>query len=105
MARDDLQLSLRRTGGLAGLPMVASVDVRDLDPEEAEQILDALDRVDLDHVQARPGAAPGAADMFQYRLEVRRPGSTQTASFTQRQMPEELSPVIRALMRHATPGR
>jgi hypothetical protein len=105
MAHEDLELSLRRTGGLAGLAMVASVNTRDLDPEEAEQILDALDRVDLDHLQDRPDAAPGAADMFQYRLAVRGPDGAKTVTFTQRQVPPELAPVIRALMRHAKPGR
>jgi hypothetical protein len=104
MAREDLQLSLRRTGGLAGVPMVASVDTRDLDPEEAQRIWDALDRVDLAGVQDRPGAAPGAADMFQYQLEVRGPDRTQTVSFTERQMPPELAAVVRALMRDAQPA-
>jgi hypothetical protein len=102
---EDLELSLRRTGGLAGLPMEASLNTRDLDPEEAERILGALDRVDLASVQDRPDAPPGAADMFQYQLEVRGPRRTQTVRFGERQMPAELAPVVRALMRHAKPGR
>jgi hypothetical protein len=105
MAREDLELSLRRTGGLAGLAMVASLNTQDLDAEEAGRILHALDRVDLDHVQDRPGAAPGAADMFQYELQVRGPGGTRTSRFSERQMPAELAAVIRALMRRAQPGR
>ena len=105
MAREDLELSLRRTGGLAGLPMEASLNTRDLDPEAAQRILDALDRVDLASVQDRPDAPPGAADMFQYQLEVRGPRGTQTVRFSERQMPEELAAVIRALMRRAEPGR
>jgi hypothetical protein len=105
MTREDLELSLRRTGGLAGLPMVASLNTRDLDPEEAERILHALDRVDLASVQDRPDAAPGTADMFQYQLAVRGPSRTQTVRFSERQMPEELAPVISNLMRRAEPGR
>jgi hypothetical protein len=105
MAGKDLELSLRRTGGLAGLPMVASLNTRDLDPEEAERIVDALDRADLDHVQNRPGAPPGSADMFQYQLDVRGPDRTQTVRFSDYQMPSELAPVIGALMRRAEPGR
>jgi hypothetical protein len=105
MAHEDLELSVRRTGGLAGLPMVASLNTRDLDPEEAERIVDALDRADLGHVQDRPGAPPGSADMFQYRLDVRGPDRTQTVCFSDHQMPPELAPVIRALMRRGKPGR
>jgi hypothetical protein len=103
MAREDLQLSLRRTGGLAGLPMMASLDTRDLEPEEAQRIFDALDHADLPRVQDRPGGAPGAADTFQYHLEIRGAGRAQTVGFTEQQMPAELAPVIRALMRHAEP--
>jgi hypothetical protein len=105
MAREDLELSLRRTGGLAGLPMEASLNTRDLDPEAAQRILDALDRVDLASVQDRPDAAPGAADMFQYELDVRGPSRTQTVRFSERQMPEELAPVIHGLMSRAEPQR
>lgn len=101
MPREDLELHLRRTGGLAGLPMVASLDTRELAADEAERILEALDHVDLAHVEDRPGAAPGARDTFHYDLEVRRPGRTDAVRFNERQMPPELKPVIRSLMRRA----
>jgi len=105
MARDDLDLRLRRTGGLAGLPMVASLKTRELESEEAECIYDALGQVDLAGVEERPDAAPGAADMLHYQLEIRGVDGEQTIRFSERQMPAELAPVVRALMRRAEPGR
>jgi len=105
VAGEHAQLSLRRTGGLAGLPMVASLDTRELDTEEAEAISAALDEVDLAHVGEGPPAAPGAADMLHYDLEIRRGDRSDTVSFGERQMPPELAPVIRTLMRRAQPGR
>ncbi len=105
MAHEYAQLSLRRTGGLAGLPMVASLDTRELDDEEAKHISSALDRVDLTRVGEGPPAPPGAADTLQYDLEVRRGESAHTVSFSERQMPPELAPVVRALMDRAEPGR
>lgn len=105
MAHADLKLSLRRTGGLAGLPMVASVHTRDLEADEAQRVCDALDGVDLEDLQARPGAAPGAADTLHYQLEVRGVDRAQTVRFSERQMPAQLVPVVRALMRRAEPGR
>lgn len=105
MAHDHAQLSLRRTGGLAGLPMVASLDTRELDAEEARQISAALDHVDLARVGEGPPAAPGAADTLHYDLEVRRADHSHTVSFSERQMPPELAPVVRALMNRAEPGR
>jgi len=105
MAHEDLELRLRRTGGLAGLAMVASLKTRELESEEAECISGALDEVDLVRVELRPDAAPGAADMLHYQLEIRGADRAQTIRFSERQMPAELAPVIRALMRRAEPGR
>ena len=85
--------------------MVASLKTAELESEEAERIADALDQVDLANVEARPGAAPGAADMLHYHLEIRVADSAQTVSFSERQMPAELAPVVRALMQRAEPGR
>jgi len=105
MAREDLELRLRRTGGLAGLPMVAALKTHELDADEAERIVEALGQVDLAHLEERPDAAPGAADMFHYRLEVNGTDHQQTVHFGERQMPAALAEVVRALMDRAEPGR
>ncbi len=105
MAGGHAELSLRRTGGLAGLPMVASLNTRDLDTDEADRISGALDQVDLAKVGEGAPDAPGAADTMHYELEVRRGDSTQTVDFGERQMPAELAPVVWALMERAEPGR
>jgi hypothetical protein len=105
VAREHAQLSLRRTGGLAGLPMVASLDTRELEPEEAERIAGALDRVDLARVGHASPPPAGAADTFHYQLEVHRGEQTHAVHFDERQMPAELGPVVRTLMRRARPGR
>ncbi len=65
-------MRLTRSGGFAGLSMVASVDLDDLPRRTAEEVRAALDQVDFDAPRKRAGGrrAPGAADMFQYDLEV-----------------------------------
>jgi hypothetical protein len=103
MAGEHAQLSLRRTGGLAGLPVQAALDTSTLPSAEADAIVGALDRVDLAHVQDAAGHPPGAADTFHYELQVDRAGATHTASFTDRQIPDDLTPVIHALMERAEP--
>jgi len=104
MPGEHAQLSLRRTGGLAGLPMVASLNTRELDSDEADRISGALDQVDLDQIGAGSAEAPGAADTLHYELQVQRGDSTQTVDFGEHQMPAELKPVVRALMDRAKPG-
>ncbi len=62
------RLTLTRSGGLAGISLVASVDLDELPPDTAEQVRAALDRVDFGAPPAP--APPGAADTFQYELVV-----------------------------------
>ncbi len=104
MAGEHAQLSLRRTGGLAGLPLQAALDTSTLPSAEANAIVGALDRVDLAHVSTAADTPPGAADTFHYELQVERAGETHTASFADRQVPDELKPVIHALMERAEPA-
>jgi hypothetical protein len=105
MAPEHAQLRLRRTGGLAGLPVEASLDTRDLSEAEAREILGSLDSVDLDRVEASEDWPPGAADTFEYQLEVHRGDATHTATFSDRQVPDELVPIVRALMARARPSQ
>jgi hypothetical protein len=101
---EHAQLSLRRTGGLANVPMAATLDTRELEPGKAHEIISALDNVDLDHLSDSPGWPPGAADTFQYALEVHSSGGTRKATFSDRQVPAELAPVVHTLMGRAQPA-
>ena len=66
------RVRLTRSGGFAGLSMVASVDIDDLPRRTAEKVRAALDQIDFDPPRERAGGRrmPGAADTFQYDLEV-----------------------------------
>jgi hypothetical protein len=64
------RLRLTRSGGLAGIDMVADVDVDDLPPADASRLQEALAGLDFDR---RPGAGdrpPGGPDRYQYDLEM-----------------------------------
>jgi hypothetical protein len=73
------RVRLTRSGGLAGLSMVASVDLDELPEKTAAEVRAALDGVDFAKPtgRRRRAAPPGppafgarAADTFQYDLEV-----------------------------------
>jgi hypothetical protein len=71
------RVRLTRSGGLAGLSMVAAVDLDDLPTATAAKVRTALANVDFDPPapapRSRPKAGPawpGAADTYQYDLEV-----------------------------------
>ena len=63
------RVRLTRSGGLAGLCMVASVDVDDLPPATAKKVRAALAEIDFSPPRRRRGL-PGAADTYQYDIEV-----------------------------------
>jgi len=67
------RLQLTRSGGMAGLSLVASVDLDQLPKATAKEVRAALAQVDFDRPAAStPGRRrmPGAADTFQYDLVV-----------------------------------
>ncbi|MDQ4091126.1 MAG: hypothetical protein M3163_12605 [Actinomycetota bacterium] len=72
------RVRLTRSGGLAGLSMVASVDLDELPQKTAAEVRAALDALDFDTPDGRrrreagspPAFGAGAADTFQYDLEV-----------------------------------
>ena len=66
------RVRLTRSGGLAGLSLVASVDLDDLPPATAETVRAALDKVDFKPRRRRAarGAPVGLPDAYQYDVEV-----------------------------------
>jgi hypothetical protein len=101
------RLRLRRTGGLAGLPVEAAIDTADLPAGEAAAVLAALDRLDAPEIAAHEGASPpaGPPDAFGYELEVSRGGRTRRLRFGERDMPDALGPVVALLRSRAKPAR
>jgi len=103
MPGEHAQLRLRRTGGLAGLRLQARLDTRSLPEAEGQALIGALDRFAAEPQTPRTQSPPGAADTMHYELEIDRGGAARTVSFSERQVPEALAPVVHALMDRAAP--
>jgi hypothetical protein len=108
VAAEHVRLRLRRTGGIAGLPVEAELDTADLDPGTAAPILAALDtaRLDAPEVAALEGGGappPGPPDAFGYELEVTRGGRTRRLRFGEHDVPESLGPLVALLRSRANP--
>ena len=102
-------MRLTRSGGLAGLSMVASVDLDDLPPATAEQVRAALAEVDFDRPPASAVAGeqagpawPGAADTYQYDLEV-TDGGKRSITVHEPVSSPELQALIDVLLPRAAP--
>lgn len=97
-----MKVRLERSGGIAGLTVVAEVDTDapGCAPELADQA-----RTALAAKAPRRRRPSGAADRFQYDLVVDEAGATKRFTFGESDIPVGLEPLVRALMPLARPTR
>ena len=105
MANDPVHVQLVQSGGLAGLTLVADVDVDDLPPDAAVAVRRALDTADLPSLAARPPSPPAGPDRFSYELTVDGRGERRCVKLQEPDVPAELRPVLTALLPLARPRR
>ena len=96
-----MQVKLVRSGGIAGLNMVATVDTADL-PADQQEVVSRLLTEDL----RGPGASrPGGADQFTYQLEIRHGDQTVKRQWSEPEVHDTVRPLLSTLSRQATPTR
>jgi len=100
----NVHIEFRRTGGLAGLAMVATVDTDTLGPEKSAGLLANLERADVADLASRPLPTPTGADRFQYDLTVQQGDDRHSLTVGESALPAELRPLVRDLMALAHPG-
>lgn len=105
VADDPIHLLLVQSGGLAGLTLVAELDVDDLPAPTAAEVRRSLDRLDLPALADRPLAAPKGADRFCYELTVETKGERHCLQLQEPDVPAELRPLLEALLPLARPTR
>jgi len=99
-------VALRRTGGLAGMPLEVRVDLTRAEAGAAE-LADLLGGLDLAALSSPPSpapagsGAPAAPDAYHYDLTLAGEDGRRELSFGAGGVPAELRPVIRALERRA----
>jgi len=97
----DMQVKLVRSGGLAGLDLVATVDAGDL-PADQQDLVAKLFKADL------PGSRvgrPGGADQFSYQLVIHQGDRSVQRHWEDSEVPEGIRPLLTALTRQAKPAR
>jgi len=96
-----VHLKLVRSGGFAGLDMVATVDTDDL-PAEQQDLVAKLLTADL---QGPGMSRSGVADQFSYQLEIHHGERTVSRHWEEPAVPETVRPLLAALTRQAKPAR
>jgi hypothetical protein len=96
-----MRVRLVRSGGLAGLSMVATADTDDL-PADQRDVVSRLLTEDL----RGPGVSPpGGADQFSYQLEIKQGDRTVRRHWKEPEVHESVRPLLASLTRQAKPAR
>lgn len=96
-------IRLTRSGGLAGIDMVASVDVEDLPAATGASVRSAVARLGGERASAAPAPAPGA-DRYQYDLVIETHGERRSVSAHDGALTPEVQAIVDALLPLAQPG-
>lgn len=100
-----MRIRFERTGGFAGIHMVAEIDTESLPPEEARAVQQLVERAgffELPRIVAAPTRAP---DQFRYRLAIEDQGREHTVETCETAAPDTLRPLLRRLTAVARAGR
>ncbi len=101
MARHDLRVSYRRSGGIAGLDF--AVDAAASDVLDDDQVSLAQRLLDQPPPSSAASEAPAGADRFSYRLHLTDGEQEHSFSWAESDVPDEVRPLLTALHRRATP--
>jgi hypothetical protein len=96
-----VQVKFVRSGGIAGLEMVATVDSDDLSADH-QDLVASLVAADL---KAPDAPQQRGADQFSYQLEIDNGDRTVRRHWDGPEVPETVRPLLTALTRQARPAR
>lgn len=85
-----MEITVRRTGGFAGIARTARVRTDDLDPAAADELYALVREADLPAVKSEPSGA----DRFQYEIHVDDRGSNQHAIVHDGAMPDPVRKLV-----------
>lgn len=94
-----MRIEFRRSGGLAGIDMTASIDAQDLPAEQAQLATELIASP-----PPPPGDGGGTPDRFSYELTLREGERTQTHRWGETQIPDSVRPLLADLTGRAKPA-
>lgn len=100
-----MKVKFERTGGFAGMRMVAEFDSGSMPPEEARQLDEMVKTSDFFNLPEVFPTPEKGADYFQYALTVESKGRTHTVLVSEASVPAGLRPLIDLLRRGVRKGK
>jgi hypothetical protein len=94
-----MRVSLVRSGGFSGIRRSASLSTEDLDPKRAARLRNLAAQADLG--RAAEPTIRVAADRFRFTLTVEEGDRSETVTYPEDRIPENVRPLIDLLWREA----
>ena len=99
-----MRISLVRTGGVAAMRRVVTIDTEVLPAGKAEEIKRLIQKADLAGLSEPTISVGRSPDRFRYTLTVEEEGRESMVAFAEDRMPERLRPLLDALWREGEGG-
>jgi hypothetical protein len=96
-----MRVEFERTGGVAGMRLVATIDGEALAPDERAQLEELISAVDFFALPERLASPLPGADRFQYRITVEQGEQRHTIVIGEATTPPALRPLLEWLTRAA----
>ena len=93
----NMQVSLERSGGFAGVVTTKTVDTATLGTDEAQQLRQLVKTADFSHLPEAIASPTNGSDRFQYKLTVVEHGRQHTVTVSETTVPTSLQPLIKWL--------
>ncbi len=100
-----VKVQFARTGGFAGMRLMASVDTETLPPEEADRLRRLIARAAFFEQLTSLRSATPAPDRFQYRVTVEEGDRRKTVELDESSIPKSVRPLLDYLVDSARAGR
>lgn len=94
-----MRVSLVRSGGFSGIRRSATLDTNDLDPRRAQRLRKLADQADL--ARAAEPTIRVAADRFRFTLTIEEGARSETVTYPEDRIPENVRPLVDMLWREA----
>jgi hypothetical protein len=95
------RITFERSGGFAGMHSVVNINPHELSEEQAEALLELLDKLDFDELPEQAMNNPALPDQFTYHITVETKQGQRTMVTGDASAPEEIQKLIQVLNRIA----
>ncbi len=93
-------IQFERRGGFAGIRKDTKLNTDFIPPDEAQELLELIEKADFFNLQEKFPVPKRGADHFQYRLTIEKEGKKHTIEVSDPAVPVALKPLLQFLSKY-----